>query len=393
MIAGRRKSRYAGALIYLLIALPPMIAFASLAVDFGRVQVAKTELRRAADAAALFGSKGLSNGTALAKAIQAAGENTVDGTALVLQSSDVSTGSWIGGQFTAGGTPTNAIRVTTGRTAARGNAIPLTFGSIIGQRTCDINATSVGYLTASASGSGYGYFATGNMLLQNGPIVIDSYNAASGQYSGTTAENKAGVASNGSILTNNVTVDGNLQAGPGQSISHQNGSLSITGSSASLTSAVSYPAPTMPTSGYTSLSNVNVSSGQSLTLGTAGQTTTYYATNFNVVSSATLNVNGPVVLYVNGNFEIDGAMNVLNNLPANFSVMQLSSSGVTFNGTSNIYAHVDAPNSPLNINQAMNYFGAMVVGQMSLSGQVKLHDDESNASGNSNNPGTTSLVK
>lgn len=392
MVGGRIKRRHAGAIIYVIIALPPMIGFASLAVDLGRVQVAKTELRRAADAAAIYGSKGLSNGTALAKAIQAAGENKVDGIALVLQSSDVSTGSWASGQFTAGGTPTNAIRVTTGRTAARGNAIALVFGSIIGRSACDINATSVAYLTAGASGSGYGYFATGNVLMQNGPILVDSYNAASLPYSGSTAENKAGVATNGSILTNNVTVYGNLQAGPGQSISHQNGSLTVTGSQTSLTTSVSYPAPAMPTS-YTSLSNVNLGSGQSLTLGTAGQTTTYYATNFNVGSGATLKVNGPVVLYVNGNFEIDGATNVLNNLPANFSVMQLSSSGVTFNGTSNIYAHVYAPNSPLNINSALNYFGALVVGQMNLSGQVKLHDDESNASSSGSSSGTSSLVK
>jgi hypothetical protein len=356
------------------------------------VQVAKTELRRALDAAALYGSAGLSDGTAIAKAIQAARDNTVDGTALVIANSDISTGSWANGVFTAGGSPTNAIRISAGRTAARGNAIPLTFAGLVGKSTCDVTATTVVYRSTSSSSSGYGFFATGSVLLQNGPIVIDSYNAASGQYSGLTAENKATVASNSSILTNNVTVDGNLQAGPGQSISHQNGSLTVTGSTTSLTSSVSYPAPTLPASGYTSLSNVNVNSGQSLTLGAAGQTTTYYATNFNVVSSATLNVNGPVVLYINGNFQIDGTMNVLNNLPANFSVMQLSSSGVTFNGTSNIYAHVYAPSSPLNINQAMNFFGTMVVGQMNVSGHVKLHDDESNGSSSSSSGAKASLV-
>jgi hypothetical protein len=384
-----RKSkilRPGAAIIYVVVMMPVLMGFASLAVDLGRVEAAKTELRCAADAAARYACTGISNGTAVAKAIQAGADNKVDGTTLVIQNSDVSTGKWANGAFTAGGTPTNAIRVTAGRTAARGNAVPLIFGILIGKSSCDVNATSVAYLSSSSSGNGYGFFATGNVLLQNGPIVIDSYNAASGQYSGTTAENKATVASNGSILTDNVTVDGNLQAGLGQTISHQNGSFTVTGSTTSLTSSVSNTAPTMPGSGYTSLSNVNVNSGQSLSLGTAGQTTTYYATNFNVASTATLNVNGPVVLYINGNFEIDGTMNVLNNLPANFSVMQLSSSGVTFDGTHNVYAHVDAPNSPLNINQAMNFFGTMVVGQMNVSGQVKLHDDESNSSGASSTP-------
>jgi Flp pilus assembly protein TadG len=379
-------------MIYVIVIMPVLMGFASLAVDLGRVEAAKTELRAACDAAARYGATGLSNSTAVAKAIQAAADNKVDGTTLVLQTTDVATGSWSSGTFTVGGTPTNAIRVTAGRTAVRGNPIPLVFGILIGKSTCDINATSVGYYSTTSSTSGYGFFATGSIMLQNGPIVVDSYPAATAQYSGTTAENKATVAGDGSILTDNVTVDGNLQAGPGQSISHQNGSLTVTGSTTSLSKSVSYATPTMPTS-YTALSNVNVNSGQSLTLGTAGQTTTYYATNFDVVSSATLNVNGPVVLYINGNFEIDGAMNVLNNLPANFTVEQLSSSGVTFNGTSNIYAHVYAPNSPLNMNNPVNFFGTMVVGQMSISGKVKLHDDESNSSSSSSSSSMPSLVQ
>jgi hypothetical protein len=376
MKPSRPTIRRGSTLAYLTISLPPLFGFASLAVDFGRVQVCKTELRRATDAAALYAASGISDGTAATKAMQSAGDNTVNGTSLVLRTSDVTIGNWSNGTFTANGTPSNAVRITSGCTAARGNAIPLMFAQILGRPTCDINDSVVAYASVS---TGYGFFATGNIMMQNGPILVDSYNASAGQYSSSAALHNAGVATDGSILTDNVTVDGNLQAGPGQSISHQNGSLTVTGSMTSLSSSVSYPAQSLPGS-YTALSNVNVNSGQSLTLGSSGTTTTYYATNFSVASTATLNVNGPVVLYVNGNFEVDGTMNVLNSLPANFSVVQLSSSGVTFNGTSNIYAHVYAPSSPLNINNPMNFFGSMVVGQMSISGQVKLHDDESSSS-------------
>lgn len=368
------------AMIYVIVALPVLVGFASLAVDLGNVQTAKTALRAAADAAAINGCEGIAGGTAVTMAIQAAADNKINGVSLVLQTSDVTLGKWANGAFTAGGTPTNAVKVSAQCSAARGTAIPLTFARAIGQSTCNITATSIAYMPASASG--YGFFATGQVLLQNGPILFDSYNAATSNYSGGTAQSTATVASNSSILTNNVTVDGSLQAGPGQSISHQNGTFTVTGSTTSLSSTQSYPAPTLPGS-YTSLNNVTVNSGSTYTLGTAGQTTTYYATNFKISSGATLNVNGPVIFYINGNFEIDGTMNVLNNLPANFTVEDLSSAGVTFNGTSNIYAHVYAPNSAYNSNNAFNFFGTMVVGQFNVSGQAKFHDDESNSSSSS----------
>ena len=49
----RNDSRRRGvAIIYIIVVLIVMLGFCSFAVDLGRVQTAKTELRRAADAAA-----------------------------------------------------------------------------------------------------------------------------------------------------------------------------------------------------------------------------------------------------------------------------------------------------------------------------------------------------
>ena len=72
-------------LIYALIAMAAMIAVLSLGVDLGRVQLAKTELRGAADAAARYAATGLSDGTATSRAISSAAENGVDGTKLVIK--------------------------------------------------------------------------------------------------------------------------------------------------------------------------------------------------------------------------------------------------------------------------------------------------------------------
>jgi uncharacterized membrane protein len=106
-------------LIYTLVVLPAMLAICSLAVDYARVQVAKTQLIAVTDAAARAGAINIQNGNSVAKAQAVAAANKVDGSAMTLLTSDISVGNWSGGTFTAGGTPNNAVRITTERSAAR----------------------------------------------------------------------------------------------------------------------------------------------------------------------------------------------------------------------------------------------------------------------------------
>src|SRR3954469_24731820 len=83
-------------LIWVTVVFTTMVAFASLAVDFGRVQVAKTELLEAADAAARAGAGGLDGGGAPAKAsaIDIAAQNLAAGEKVVLQDADLEFGLW-----------------------------------------------------------------------------------------------------------------------------------------------------------------------------------------------------------------------------------------------------------------------------------------------------------
>src|SRR5437763_2062842 len=103
-----------------------MVAFAaacSLAVDYGRVQLAKTELQSAADAAARAGAAGLYDGTAVVRAAGCARNNAADGTPVALStaaaSPDVRLGHWdpANRQFVHGGFPADAVKVTARRTA------------------------------------------------------------------------------------------------------------------------------------------------------------------------------------------------------------------------------------------------------------------------------------
>jgi len=138
-------------LIYMVLILVALMGIASLAVDIGRVQVAKTQLRSAADAAARYGAAELPNGVSAVQtaAKDAANDNTADGTTVTILNSDVEFGTWstTARTFTvltgAARSNANAIRVTTRRTAATGTAIPLTFAKVIGKTTQDITAQSI----------------------------------------------------------------------------------------------------------------------------------------------------------------------------------------------------------------------------------------------------------
>src|ERR1043166_1705904 len=82
------RRRAGMSILYLIGGMSVFIGFTSFAVDYGRVQMAKTELRRAADAAARAGASALgSYGTAQNLAVQYAGLNTCNGSSVVISPS------------------------------------------------------------------------------------------------------------------------------------------------------------------------------------------------------------------------------------------------------------------------------------------------------------------
>jgi Flp pilus assembly protein TadG len=165
-------------IIYVAIMMVAMVGFCSLAVDLGRVQTAKTQLRCAVDAAARAAVCCLaqSSSAAQAAAIAIAAQNQVDGTALTLTNSNVVTGSWnpTTQTFTSGGVADNvttysAVKVTASRSKAGGNAIPLMFGIVIGMPTCDVNASAVGALIYQSNSTTQYVSANGNPWLAGEP--------------------------------------------------------------------------------------------------------------------------------------------------------------------------------------------------------------------------------
>jgi Flp pilus assembly protein TadG len=334
------SNRRGVAIIWAVIALTAVTAIVSLAVDLGRVQLVKTQLQRVADAAARYGAQGLESGNAVAWAKASATEQTVNGGSYTVVAGDVVTGNWSGSAFTAGGTPLNAVKMTAACTAARGNAVTLFFGRVIGQASCDVHATSVATYADNPTG---GFIGLSSFTVKNNTFV-GSYNS-----SNTTLPTHAGagskglVGSNGTVLSgNNDILQGDVLLGPSGSVS----GFSVTG--ATTTQASPITAPAMPAwspgtnpgsipSAYTVNSSVTLPHG------------TYWFTSLTISQSGTLSFDGPSTVYVNGTVDLLGSIIASGSIPSNLKIYQYGSN--TFGnpgGSANVttvIADVVAPNS------------------------------------------------
>ncbi|HQY88753.1 MAG TPA: pilus assembly protein TadG-related protein [Tepidisphaeraceae bacterium] len=135
---------------YAIISLVAVVGFASFTVDLGRTTVAKTELRRAADAAARAGANALnvSPTQAYADARAWSKRNKVEGRQLIDPAIKVEIGVWNTNTRTfkntvGTGETANACRVVLERSKAAGNALPPGFTQLIGRDGIDIHAEAI----------------------------------------------------------------------------------------------------------------------------------------------------------------------------------------------------------------------------------------------------------
>jgi Flp pilus assembly protein TadG len=186
------KARAGGAIVYAICVMTALFGLCSFAVDFGRVTLAKSELRAAADSAALAGAKLASSGvTAVQQEVaKLAAANTCDGTAVTLdQNADIDflnydsvtrTSTVLTGSARANA---NAVRVRLLRTTARGNPIKLMLASMVGIKTCDIHAEATAYQSPS-----YGGYIGISLTRMFNTARFDGYNAMLGGYSVGSAQ-------------------------------------------------------------------------------------------------------------------------------------------------------------------------------------------------------------
>lgn len=365
-----------------------LIGFVSLGVDLGRVQLAKTELRRAADAAARYALQGISDGTAVAKGVASGAENKVDESAVALLNADVETGTWASGAFTPGGASPNAVRVTARRIKSRGTAIPLFFGSALGAVSCDVVAVSVAYKVPSGP-SNYAAVGLTSVALAGGSKT-DSYNSVSGAYGGANLGAAGDVGSNGSVTMGGAgtRINGDLDYGNGKSAS-VTAPATVSGGQSELAGALSMPGVTAPASGsYIYMGPAAVSSGSMIMPGGT------YLFDSVTVAGGTFSFSGPATVYVNGAIAMSGgAIRAYLDRPGNLKIISLTASPVALSGSIDLYADLYAPLSAFTTVGTPELYGRIIAKTVLMNGGTVHFDASITGVGTVSGAGAVSIVK
>ncbi len=158
LTAARHGSERRGViLVFMVIGILMLLAMTMISVEIASMQLARTELRAASDAAAKAGAEALLRTQSESQAIQAALAmaelNTVAGQPFKLKSSDVlvgtstqqTDGTWA---FASGGSQPNSVRINSSMSATSASGpVKLTFGKAFGAGTFTPTQTSTASVT------------------------------------------------------------------------------------------------------------------------------------------------------------------------------------------------------------------------------------------------------
>jgi hypothetical protein len=368
------KRRNGLGLVWSMVTMVALCAIASLAVDLGRVQIARTQLRAAADAAALAAGQFVLSDTTLARqaAIEVAALNRADGRSVTLESTDIQFIKWDARTQTyepaSGTVKPNAVRVTAVRNAARGNPIELPFAKMVGVQTCNVNVVAIAMATPTR------YAAIGLDFIKM------SGNASNGYKKKGEYDYAGSIASNGDItLTGSSLVTGDAFPGVGRRVI---GANHVTGSTNPLTRPLVYPQADPGTAANmndnSAIPSTALSAGV-IKLGSQKSVTlpggVYYVKGLDMAAGSTLTFTGPATMYVTGSVLLGGHAVTYNEIPDNFKLIVLGSGIVDLNGSTALFSDLYAPGSAIDLHGTGDIFGAIVGKSISMTGSSAIHYD------------------
>jgi len=221
----------------------------------------------------------------------------------------------------------------------------------------------------------YAFYGLGVTLLEDG-VLVNSYDSSLGNYDPSTAGAEANIGSNGNIalLTGN-TVRGNAQAGG--TVTLGAGSV-ITGTTTAPAPPVTFP-PVDTTPPSPPALDLSVANGATATLN-AG---TYHFNAITLGTGATLNITGPVVIYMTGTFHAQGGAMINATAPSTRKPTDLLifSSGVGedavkgFPGGGQFRGAIFAPDAEVEFSAGWTVHGSLVGDQIDIEDGVQFHYD------------------
>jgi hypothetical protein len=360
--------------VYGIVAMCIGLALAILAVEYGRVQLVKTELQTLADAACRAAAKGYHDGGmsgARSRARILAAVSKADSAQITLADGDFIFGHWneTTGQFeTPGGSkPIDSVKVTARRT------VTLTFSSFFGKSSVNVTAHATG--RAPNSNTFAGFVALDGMDFKNTAYVA-SYDSNSVLNPTTAnANGKSSLTSNGVVsFKNNAAVNGDIVLGPAGREEHFN-NLIITGEKKKLPNAV----PPPPDPAWTPSSNpLDIPQNYTVNSNTTLPGGTYWFTSLTVNKKLTFS--GPATVYVNGNIWTDDDIVTAGSIPSNLKIYQIGTNRVfDIQKEMRLVAEVQAPRSALIANNKLYLQGLGVYKSIEAKNNAEFYYDTKSA--------------
>jgi hypothetical protein len=382
------RARSGAMLVQVGFVLLALLTFVALAVDVSLFYLQRAELEVAATSAAAGAAIDLSDNP-VGTAVRLAEVNlppALHGT--VLASSDVEVGNWkeTTRVFTANATPANAVRVTTRKSSARGNAAQWLAGSLFGLSSIDLSSRATAVLLPELPGA---IGATGSISI-TGNVSIDSYSSSEGSYDPALAGEEGDVVTSGDLSFGGSSIVNGDAKGATVSVS---GGAQVTGETSDLRRPLDLP-PVDATAvaadndndllpgimkGNNLVSPLDANRNFTLSSGVDYDIPpgAYYFNDLKISGQSSLRVSGPTTIYLTGDLDTSGG-DVINSTedPNNLRIFMTGGSA-TINASIDWYGLLYAPTSDVSISGSADIYGAIIGENVFANGTGEIHFDTS----------------
>lgn len=400
MIHGERRKRStkrrAATAVFTVVLIPVLLGFAALSVDVSFMFDLAQHTQHTADAGALAGATALQDYLAAEyydRAIVVVAQNQHSRGFRSLEDQIIEVGRWnsLDQVFIPVGDDeaeeANAVRVTASR-----HSVPLYFARVLGKHTVDITRPAVAAVQFPCGG----IWGLEEVTIP-GSVVTDSYISDDGEYTEATAGNNGDLCSGGDItVSGSAYIDGDAMAGVDSEITVNGGRVEITGVESTQMLPLDYPDANVDDAAvlndndripntalgldpFSSGLNLRIGSDDSLTLpaGVDDNPAVFYFESMTFTAGALLNITGPTVIYLAGDFDFTGQGTVNTTRDPKDLMIISAGESVRMMGEVSFYGSILAPNAEIELAGTSEYFGAVIGKTVKITGDFEFHVDES----------------
>lgn len=371
-------------LLYSTAAILAVLAVLSLAVDYGRVQMTKTELQRCADAAARAGASGLEIGPseAILRATSYASLNPVNGKMVILSPEDIVLGHYNpqDHSFTPAApsqyAEANAVQVNIRLTGEHG--VPLMLASILGKKVFEVTASS----TSCISGGDDPPYIGLNLTRMYNNTRFDGYSSSLGVYGPNNIRTDQTIyGARNLLLDGNAHVIGKAKYGPTGTLT-KSASAIVTGGITRNSEQITRPPVALGNVKHVN-DNVNLASRLSskgkLKIPNNDTITfpggTYYLTELEIGQNASVYFSGDTTIYLDGPASISGTIAHSTLRPALLKVNVANGHNVSIINNGRFYGRLYNPQGDVHHHNSGQSFGSVISSLLCFRNNAQGHAD------------------